>query len=130
MFGGKIKMAVHNVKSNPAPVQIQSPAATNAASEATRTEKSTKANSAAGAYAKAATAPNVKDAANVQISPRAKEMSMARKAAENAPDVDEAKIAKLKEKIAKGEYKPDAHKIADGIAKEALMDEYAQKHIS
>jgi negative regulator of flagellin synthesis FlgM len=113
-------MAIHHVKGDAA---LQDAAST-ATSHAAKSEKTTKA-AAAGAYAKAAASPSVKDAANVQISPRAKEMSLARKIAEETPDVNEEKVAKYKELIAKGQYKPDAGKIADGIAKEALLDEYA-----
>lgn len=90
-----------------------------------KAERTAKAGHAAQAYAKAANSNSVKDAANVQISQRAKEMSMAKKVAEQTPEVDEARIQKYKEMIAKGEYKPDAGKIADGIAREALLDKYA-----
>ena len=117
-------MAIHNVKGD-TPLPGASSAASSGAAKSEKTAKS----SAAGSYAKAATNhPSVKDAANVQISPRAKEMSMARKIAEETPDVNEEKVAKYKELIAKGEYKPDAGKIADGIAKEALLDEHAHNH--
>ncbi len=111
-------MAIHNVKGAP-DLNKTAGAAT------AKSGKTAKPSSAANSYAKAATAPTVKDAANVQISPRAKEMSMARQVAEKAPDVDEAKIAKYKSLVANGSYKPNPGKIADGIAREALLDEYA-----
>ncbi len=114
-------MAIHTVKS---PGDTPSPAAAGAA-QLTKSQKTAKTTAATNAYAKASAGPTVSDAANVQISPRAKEMSLARKIAEDTPDVDEAKIEKFKNSIARGEYKPDAGKIADGIAREALMDEYA-----
>ena len=111
-------MAIHNVKGTDIASSAGGPAAA-------KSEKATKVHTAAGSYAKAGAAPTVSDAANVQISPRAKEMSMARKIAEETPDVDEAKIEKYRNLIAKGEYKPDSAKIADGMAREALLDEYA-----
>lgn len=114
-------MAVHNVKGSPGAIPGAPAAAT---SDASKTSKSSKA-SAASAYAKASASPNIKDAANVQISPRAKEMSLARKIADETPDVNEAKVEKYKNMIAKGEYKPDAGKIADGIARDTLMNELA-----
>lgn len=116
-------MSIHNVKGN-----IGTPStAPAAAGEAAKSEKTAK-TSAASAYSKINSSPSVKDAANVQISPRAKEMSMARKIAEDTPDINEEKVSKYKEMIAKGEYKPDAGRIADGIAREALLDEYSHNH--
>ncbi|KAB8031809.1 flagellar biosynthesis anti-sigma factor FlgM [Fluviispira multicolorata] len=97
-----------------------------AAPEAAKAEKTAPKNAAHTAYAKAKEAPSVKDAANVQISPRAKELSMAKKIAEETPDVREDKVAKFKEQINKGEYNPDSGKIADGILREAIRDEIAK----
>jgi negative regulator of flagellin synthesis FlgM len=59
----------------------------------------------------------------VQISPKAKELSLARAAVDATPDIREDKVADLRKRIASGEYKPDAGKIADGIAMEAIKDE-------
>lgn len=81
---------------------------------------------AANAYSQVARTPTVKDAANVQISPKAKEMSLAKKIVDETPDVREDKVAKFKELIAKGEYKPSADKITEGILKEALKDELSK----
>jgi negative regulator of flagellin synthesis FlgM len=83
--------------------------------------------SAAQGYTKTATAPTVKDAANVQISPRAKELSLARTLIEETPDVREDKVAEFRKRIASGEYKPDAGKIVDGILGEAIKDELSKK---
>ncbi|MES2614171.1 MAG: flagellar biosynthesis anti-sigma factor FlgM [Bdellovibrionota bacterium] len=114
-------MAIHNVKA-PGDTPITNAAG---AAESAKSQKTSKATAAANAYAKAGPAPTVSDAANVQISPRAKEMSLARKVAEETPDVDEAKIKKYTDAIEQRKYKADAGKIADGMAKEALMDEFA-----
>ena len=122
-------MAINSIKdSKISPPQLPANGET---AKADKTEKSDKAEktgrqaSAANAYAKASTAPNVKEAANVQISAKAKEMSMAKKVVEDTPDVREDKIAKYKDLIAKGDYKPDPGKIADGIAREAMKDALA-----
>lgn len=77
-------------------------------------------------YNSASNPPSVKDAANVQISSRAKEMSLAKKIAEETPDVREDKVAHYKELINKGEYSPDAEKIANSMVREAMKDELAK----
>ena len=114
-------MAVNNIKGSSNPV----PAGSLGALDAGKTEK-TAPKAVAQAYAKQSSAPSVKDAANVQISQKAKDISMAKKAAHEAPDVREDKVAYYKNKIAKGEYKPDAGNIADGILREAMKDEIAK----
>jgi negative regulator of flagellin synthesis FlgM len=70
--------------------------------------------------------PSVKDATNVQISQKAKDLSLIQKTLNETPDVREDKIAHFKSLIASGKYKPDAGKIADGIMKEAVMDELSK----
>jgi negative regulator of flagellin synthesis FlgM len=72
------------------------------------------------------TSASVKDAANVQISQKAKDLNLIKKTMSETPDVREDKIAHFKELIASGKYKPDSGKIADGILKEALMDDLAK----
>ncbi len=120
-------MAIHNVKGNDGIVPNAGPAS---AKETGKSEKSAKAANAASAYAKTgATPPSIKDAANVQISPEAKAkaqaMALANKVVRETPDVDEEKITQMKDRIAKGQYKPDANKIAEGIAREAFRDALA-----
>ena len=94
---------------------------------ASKSKAAAAAQQAAAGYSKAATtgAPT-KEAANVQISPKAKELSLARAAVESTPDIREDKVADLKSRIASGQYQPDAGKIADGIAREAIKDELAK----
>lgn len=58
--------------------------------------------------------------AKVQLSGRAQDIKKIRAAVDSAPDVDEAKVAKLKSLIASGQYKTDAKAIAD-----KMVDEYA-----
>ncbi len=82
---------------------------------------------AAAGYAKQAAAPTVRDAAAVQISPKAKEMSLARAVMDQTPDVREDKVAHFKKLIEAGQYKPDAGRIADGILGEAIKDELSKK---
>lgn len=116
-------MAVNNVKSQGTPT---TPAPSQGAGEAKRSHGAAQVKQAANAYAKAANAPTVSNAANVQISPQAKEMSLARKVIDETPDVREDKVTKFKAAIASGEYKPDAGKIADGILNEAIKDEVSK----
>jgi negative regulator of flagellin synthesis FlgM len=104
-----------------APSNATSSAAAGAAQATSSTQKA-----AANGYAKAAVAPTVLDAANVQISPRAKELNLARAVVENTPDVREDKVAFFRKAIESGEYKADAGKIADGILNEAIRDELAK----
>jgi negative regulator of flagellin synthesis FlgM len=95
----------------------QSPSAASAA----------KAAKALAGYEKVAkSSPSVKEAANVQISQKAKDLSLIKKTLDETPDIREDKIAHFKELIASGKYKPDAGKIADGILKEAVMDELSK----
>ncbi len=60
------------------------------------------------------------DSAKVQLSERVQDMKKIREQINKTPDVDEAKVAKYKALIAKGEYKPDAKKVAD-----KMVDEHA-----
>lgn len=132
-------MAISNVKNPPSlsaattpPKAAGSEAAKGAASaassaSATATSAASAMKAASQGYAKAASAPLVKDAAAVSISPRAKEMSLARALVDETPDIREDKVAEFKKRIASGEYKPDAGRIADGILSEAMKDELAKK---
>jgi flagellar biosynthesis anti-sigma factor FlgM len=97
------------------------------AASATATSASSALKSATQGYAKVGATPLVKDAAAVSISPRAKEMSLARALVDETPDVREDKVAEFKKRIASGEYKPDAGRIADGILSEAMKDEISKK---
>ncbi len=114
-------MSVQNIKNSPTivnPNSIQT-------AESGKAEKAAP-KSGTTAYAKANNSPSVKEATNVQISARAKEMSMARKIAEETPDVREDKISHFKELINKGEYSPDSEKIANAIVQEAMRDEISR----
>lgn len=67
---------------------------------------------------------------NVNLSSKAKEMAEARKKAmeiaKSTSDIREDKVADFKQRIASGEYKPDAGNIADGMMREAIRDELAK----
>ena len=129
-------MAISNVK-NPVGAGVASAPAKPSAAEGAAKAQGPSGPAAAAApaavraasqgYAKAAAAPTVKDAANVQISPRAKEMSLARAIIDETPEVREDKVADFKKRIASGEFKPDAGRIADGILGEAIKDELSKK---
>jgi negative regulator of flagellin synthesis FlgM len=59
-------------------------------------------------------------AEKVAISSKARDIAKAREAAGNAPDVDEAKVARLRSAIKDGSYKVDADKVADRLVDEHL----------
>jgi flagellar biosynthesis anti-sigma factor FlgM len=65
----------------------------------------------------------------VELSTHSKEKAAAhRKAfeiAKSTPEVREERVAELRKKIAAGQYQPDAEKIADGIMREAIMEQLA-----
>lgn len=75
-----------------------------------------------GEYARAAKRSE-SGAAEVNISPKAREMAAAARAVRETPDVREDKVEHYKKAIQNGEYKVDAGKVADAIAREAIRDE-------
>lgn len=118
-------MAVNGVNNNSSSVVSNSPQGAKNSQETQATER-VAAKTAANAYAAQGARPTISDAANVQISPRAREMAQAKKIVDETPDVREDKVAHFKELIAKGEYKADAGKIADGILSEAIREELSK----
>ncbi len=60
------------------------------------------------------------DSTKVDLSPRAQEMKKIKDAALAAPDVDEAKVARLQKMIDEGSYKVSAKDIADRMVDEEL----------
>lgn len=54
---------------------------------------------------------------SVSITPQAKQLSDLQKKANDAPVIDQEKIAELKKAIASGDYKIDPQKLAASIAK-------------
>ncbi len=77
-------------------------------------------------------APNLTPSpgASVAVSHQARQLADAHKKAfeiaKATPDVREERIAALKRQIEAGTYKPDPGKIADGIAREALLEYLAE----
>jgi negative regulator of flagellin synthesis FlgM len=61
------------------------------------------------------------DAASTQISGRAKEFAAAKQVAAEAPDVREAKIQELRERIARKEYNVKPEDVADRMIKEHMQ---------
>ena len=116
----------NNLKPPPTTTTSKPSAPAGGTGEAARTGAAAGIKQAANAYAKSANTPSVSDAAAVQISPKAREMSQARQIVADTPDIREDKVAKFRDLIAKGEYKPDSSKIADGIMKEAIRDELSK----
>jgi flagellar biosynthesis anti-sigma factor FlgM len=115
-------MSVKKTNSTPTPPLATPPSAA-------KTEgagKSSRVSSAASAYLKQAERPTTENAASVSISPKAREMSLARKIVDETPDIREDKVAEFKQKLANGTYKPDAEKIAAGILNEAIKDELSK----
>ncbi|MEY4630699.1 MAG: hypothetical protein RIQ81_819 [Pseudomonadota bacterium] len=87
------------------------------------------ATSVKGAGQQQASSPGT-SGANVALSPQARQLAEAHKKAfeiaKATPDVREERVAALKKQIQAGTYKPDAGKIADGIAREALLEYLAE----
>lgn len=71
----------------------------------------------------------LKNSVKVQLSDQALGVSTAKQKAldiaMNTPDIRMDRVEELKAKLKNGEYKIDAEKIAEGIAKEALLDDLA-----
>lgn len=89
--------------------------------EASNAQKTSRAGKAAQAQsAKKNQATDVSGSVNAEISTKGKDMAKAKAVAGQAPDVREAKIAELRQRIAEGKYnvKPDA--IADKLVDEHL----------
>ncbi|MEY4065387.1 MAG: hypothetical protein RIR26_1595 [Pseudomonadota bacterium] len=122
---GGSRMAINNVKPQNSP-STNAPLAQKTTTDAGKTEGVQATKMAANAYAKSAQPQAQQAAANVQISPRARELNMARQVVDATPDVREDKVAKFKAMIERGEYKPDSGKIADGILAEAIRDELSK----
>jgi negative regulator of flagellin synthesis FlgM len=60
----------------------------------------------------------------VSISGKAKDASLAKEVARNAADVNEEKVARLKEQIRSGAYKVDADRVADRLVDEHLASAF------
>jgi negative regulator of flagellin synthesis FlgM len=121
-------MAIQNVNTQGAPAPKHRPAAGADKAAANGAKNAETVKGAPTPTPAAATSPkaDTNNAAGVQISPRAREIKMAKKVVDETPEIREDKVAKFKELIAKGEYKADASKITEGIVKEAIRDEIAQ----
>lgn len=65
-------------------------------------------------------------AADVDMSERAKSYQKALEIARATPDVREDRVAALKKQIQDGTYKIDSGAIADGIAREAIIEHLAE----
>jgi negative regulator of flagellin synthesis FlgM len=66
-------------------------------------------------------ASDIESAVRFDLSPRAQDMKKIKEIATAAPDVDEAKVARLQKLIDEGKYKIDADAIADKMVDEQLM---------
>jgi negative regulator of flagellin synthesis FlgM len=80
-----------------------------------------KKNSKSAEAAEASAAGASSQATKVELSSRVQDIKKIREAAQNAPDVDAAKVEKFKNLIAEGKYKVDAKAIADKMVDEHLM---------
>jgi negative regulator of flagellin synthesis FlgM len=85
------------------------------------TKKTDKAEARATESAKTAKPPTtIEGDTRPEISSKARELSDAKAAATSAPDVREAKIAALKERISAGKYNVDPQAVADRMVDEHL----------
>lgn len=64
------------------------------------------------------------ESAKVKLSERAGDMKKIKEKVDATPDVDDAKVAKIKSMLAKGEYKVDAKAVADKMVDEHLKNEF------
>lgn len=100
--------------------------------DANRTDKSKKANSAAAPATtdKAKSAEALKDlpfetktdAVKVDLSERAQDVRKAKEMAMASPDVDQAKVEKFRKLIDDGQYKVDAKAVADRLVDEHMFN--------
>jgi len=60
------------------------------------------------------------ESTKVELSPKAQDAKRIKEIAMSVPDIDEAKVAKFRDMIDKGEYKTDAKAIADRMVDEHL----------
>lgn len=60
-------------------------------------------------------------ATKVDLSPRAQELKKAKEIAQQTPDINEEKVARLQKLIDEGKYKVEAKDIADKMVDEQLM---------
>lgn len=58
----------------------------------------------------------------VEISERARLMQAALEQIQKMPDVDEKKVAQIKEQLEAGTYKPDSGTIAEKMLRESLLE--------
>lgn len=63
-------------------------------------------------------------AEKVAISSKARDTAKAKEVAKSAPDIDEARVAKLKSAIQSGSYDVDADKVADRLVNEHLYNAF------
>ncbi len=88
--------------------------------KADKTDKAKGAGDGAGAGKAAALMDSDLGATKVDLSPRAQEMKKAKEVAMAAPDVDEAKVARLQKMIDEGKYNVAAKDIADKMVDDEL----------
>ncbi len=62
--------------------------------------------------------------AKVKLSERAQDMKKIKDAVNSQPDVDEAKVAKFKSMLAKGEYKVNSKAVADKMVDEHAYNDF------
>ncbi len=122
-------MAVKNVASGSQGVVPRTGGAANDRSaelkDVSEAQSAQRSQNAQAGYSKASAARNT--AAEVNISPKAREMALANRVVKETPDVREEKIAQLRKMVQDGEYKVDAGRIADGMLREAMKDEISRR---
>jgi len=104
---------------NPAINQGNSPAIQSPESQAAKKTEKVKSN-AYESRAGSASAGTKTDSASAEISTRARDLAKAKQAANDAPDVREARIAELREQILNKKYDVSADAIADRLVDDHL----------
>lgn len=83
-----------------------------------------KTNATASALKPEGSEANELGSAKVNLSERAQDMKKIRERIATTPDVDEAKVAKYKSMLAKGDYKVDSKAVADRMVDEHLKNDF------
>lgn len=95
-----------------------------------QTSQAGKVTSSAAGSSATLNSPDAKSGINVAVSPKARELVDARKRAfeiaKGTPDIRENRVADIKRQLQAGTYQVDPGKIADGIAREALLEFMAE----
>jgi len=123
-------METRRIAGKQVPVDVAGSNSTEQAGKSAQSGKTEKSSAAEKLLESAGAGAAARPGINVALSPKARELADARKRAfdiaKATPDVREDRVAELKRQIQAGTYQVDPGKIADGIAREALLEYLAE----